>query len=175
VHGDLGQQLLLHPIEPGTLLLQHDQRVHPPLLRQRTEVGRTQASQFHQAGLHRREPIHHRLTEIDELSITGEPDRAQLRPEEHATIRPIPLRRRLRRIIDLERRKVPLRSIELGLVHTRKCNRTRSSASDSPYCIRRISYHNTLTEPEASGLQADLPVDRLEGDICPVLATWQLD
>jgi hypothetical protein len=75
-----GEQLLLHPVQPRPLLLQHDQRIDPVSSGQRREMGGTQPSQLYEAGLHRRELVHHRLTQIDELTVTGEPDRADSDP-----------------------------------------------------------------------------------------------
>jgi hypothetical protein len=89
-----------------------------------TEVRGPRPGQFHQAGLHRSEPLHHRLTEVDEPGIAGEPDRAELRTRVHPAVGPVPFRRRLGGVVEFERRQAPIVRVEVIGVHTGQSNRT---------------------------------------------------
>jgi hypothetical protein len=55
---DLGQQLLLHAVEPGPVLLNNEQRIDPLGLRHRSEVCRGQIRQADQSRAHHRTLIH---------------------------------------------------------------------------------------------------------------------
>jgi len=117
----LREHLLPQPVQPRAVLLDHQQRTHPLLLRQGLEVDRTQLNQSHHGRAHRHEVVAHELPEIQHLSA-GVLQPGQIRPDPHPT--PIHTdRRRLAVRVVLQRRQLPPGEI-LILIHVRYVTRT---------------------------------------------------
>jgi hypothetical protein len=127
---DLGEQLLLRPVQPGPMLLHHQQRIHLLGLRQPGEVGRAELGQTQHRRPHGGQVIAHIIPEIQRPG-TGQPHAHQVRSDRHPAPR-LPLQRQLPVRVVLQRRQLPPGEVHINPYP--KCYSNRcSTATTSRY------------------------------------------